>query len=148
MLRLAIGGHTAIVAWDVELKRGGVSYTVDTLRTLNEERPNDELFFLMGGDSLYDLPNWREPAEICRLASVAVVDRPGSKPVDYEVLNEFVSEERRREFRELRVEMPQIDLSSTEIRRRVAEGRSIRFQTPRAVEQYIANAGLYRGSQS
>ena len=145
MLNLAIGGHASLKVWAVELERGGVSYTVDTLRALHEAQPNDELFFLMGADSLYDFPNWREPAEICELASIVVVDRPGNDPIDFEVLSEFVSEERRRAFSELIVAMPQIDLSSTEIRRRVGAGQSIRFQTPRAVEQYIATAGLYVG---
>ena len=63
MLNLAVGGHQSIVAWDVELQRGGVSYTIDTLRTLRAEQPEDELFFLMGADSLFDLPSWREPRE-------------------------------------------------------------------------------------
>jgi len=143
MLQLAIGGHRSISAWDVELKRGGVSYTVETLRALREERPDDELFFLMGADSLFDLPNWRSPEEICELATLAVVDRPGNRKIDFEVLSEIVSPERIEHFRSHVVPMPQLELSSSEIRERVAQKKSIRFQTPRAVEQFIVEESLY-----
>ena len=144
MLNLAIGGHPSLVAWDVELQRGGVSYTVETLRALLEQCPNDELFFLMGADSLFDFPNWREPEEICQLATLVVVDRPGSKPVDFGVLTEIASADRIAAFKEHVVRMPQIDISSSGIRKRIVAGESIRFQTPRAVEQYIRTEGLYR----
>lgn len=146
MLNLAVGGHQSIVAWDVELQRGGVSYTIDTLRTLRAEQPEDELFFLMGADSLFDLPSWREPREICEIASIVVVNRPGSADVDFSVLDDIISSERRAVLQRLVVNMPQMGISSTEIRDRVATGRSIRFQTPRAVEQFIEAAGLYTDS--
>ncbi len=143
MLHLAIGGHPKISAWDVELQRGGVSYTVETLQALRAEQPTDELFFLMGADSLFDLPNWRSPEEICELATLAVVDRPGNRDVNFEVLSDIVSPERIEHFRKHVVRMPQLEISSSEIRRRVAGKKSIRFQTPRAVEQYIAEESLY-----
>lgn len=143
MLELAIGAHPQLQVWDVELKRGGVSYTVDTLRALREAQPNDELFFLMGADSLYDLPNWREPKEICELATIVVVDRPGSNPVDFDVLSKITTPERLDSFRSNLVTMPQLEISSSEIRQQVGSGRSIRFQTPRAVEKYIETAKLY-----
>ena len=143
MLDLAIGGNASIQTWDVELARGGVSYTVDTLRTLRDEHPNDDLFFLMGADSLFDLPNWREPKEICSLATVVVVDRPGSKPVDFDCLADVATPSQIETFERHVVKMPQVDISSTEIRRRIKDRLSIRYQTPRAVEKYIATAGLY-----
>lgn len=143
MLRLAIGGQTAFSIWEAELARGGVSYTVETLRDLREDCPQDNLFFLMGSDSLLDLPNWRDPSEICELATIVVVERPGNPPVDFSVLSEITSSDRIAAFQESRVSMPQIDISSSAIRQRVATSRSIRFQTPRAVEQYIRTARLY-----
>ena len=79
MLKLAIGGHSSIRPWDVELRRGGVSYTIDTLHALRDEHPKAEVFLLMGADSLLDLPNWRQPSEICQLACLVVVNRPGSR---------------------------------------------------------------------
>ena len=97
----------------------------------------------MGADSLYDLPNWREPNRICELATLAVVDRPGITPIDFNVLEDVTTKERIAVFEQYVVPMPQLDLSSTELRQRVANRKSIRFQTPRAVEQYIATASLY-----
>lgn len=144
MLNLAIGGNPAVVAWDAELQRGGVSYTVDTLQALRDERPDDELFFLMGADSLFDVPNWRKPEKICELATLAVVNRPGSKPVDFQILSGVTSAARIQTFEQNQLEMPLVDISSSDIRARVAGGRTIRYQTPRAVEQYIATAGLYQ----
>lgn len=144
MLQLAIGGHTAFAVCTREIDRGGVSYTVDTLNELADEDPRRELFLLLGADSLVDLPGWREPGRVCELATPVVVRRPGAAEPDYGCLADLVSPERLAYFREYQVQMPQIDLRSREIRRRVAAGLSIRFQTPRAVEQYIATAGLYR----
>lgn len=146
MLKLAIGGHRSLTTWDIEIERGGVSYTIDTLTTLSEQNPDDELFLLVGADSLHDLPSWRAPDAICAAASLVAVNRPGSPPVDFDPLAEFVSAERRDEFSKLIVTMPLIGISSTEIRRRVAAHLSIRYQTPRAVEEYIRQAGLYKNS--
>ncbi|HQU44730.1 MAG: nicotinate (nicotinamide) nucleotide adenylyltransferase [Planctomycetia bacterium 21-64-5] len=144
MLQLAIGGHEAFLVCTREVERGGVSYTVDTLGELAAEQPSRPLFFLLGGDSLADLPRWREPAKICELAMPVVVARPGSPPPDYTSLSSLVSAERLEQIRAHQVDMPQIGLSSREIRRRVAAGLSIRYQTPRAVEKYIETASLYR----
>lgn len=77
MLQLAIGGHEAFAVSRLELERGGVSFTVDTLAQLHQEDPTRELFLLLGADSLLDLPNWREPERICSLATLVVVGRPG-----------------------------------------------------------------------
>lgn len=144
MLELAIGGHEAFTASTLEIDRGGVSYTVDTLAALHEQRPDDALFFLMGADSLADLPLWREPARICVLATPIVVRRGEAPEPDFNSLRDLVTAERLDEIRRCAVQMPRIDLSSSEIRRRVARGQSIRYQTPRAVEKYIETAGLYR----
>jgi nicotinate-nucleotide adenylyltransferase len=144
MLKLAIGGHEAFRISEIEFQRGGVSYTVDTLEAVRQERPADELFLLLGGDSLHDLPTWREPQRICELALPMTVGRPGAAEPDWNAIAGFLTPERLQQLKSQHVEMPQIGISSRDLRRRVAEGRSIRFQVPRAVEQYIAAAGLYR----
>lgn len=144
MLQLAIAGHTQFAVSRYEVDRGGVSYTVDTLRHYRQQDPEGELFLLVGADMLHDLPHWREVAEICRIAVPVAVRRPGVDPLDYSALASVVTPERLESFRQYQVEMPQIGLSSTEIRRRVAAGLSIRYQTPRAVEMYIAMQGLYK----
>ena len=143
MLRLAIAGHEPFEACTHEIERGGTSYTVETLRHFRQTRPDDELFLLVGADMLNDLPNWREAAEICRLAQPVAVRRPGAGPIDFACLESIASSQRIAEIRRLQVEMPEMGISSTDLRRRAAEGRSIRYQTPRAVEEYVRTRGLY-----
>ena len=148
MLQLAIAGHTALRVSTVEIDRGGVSYTVQTLAELNERYPQDEFFFLMGADSLQDLPTWYQPQEICRLAIPVVVRRAGASEPDLDVLRAVTTPERLASMRAHQAQMPLIELSSTAIRQAVAAGRSIRYQTPRAVEKYIQAQGLYRTAES
>ena len=150
MLQLATGGNDAFRVCPYEVEQGGVSYTVDTLTHLLAEDASREMYFLMGADSLHDLPTWRQPERICELAIPAVVTRAmphqadGGEQLDYAPLASLISAERLDTIRQSQVHMPRIDLSSTEIRRRVAAGQSIRYQTPRAVEKYIEAQRLYR----
>jgi nicotinate-nucleotide adenylyltransferase len=146
MLKLAIGGHEAFSVYLGEVDRGGVSYTVDTLEKLHAEHPADELFLPMGADSLADLPNWRKPERICELAIPVVVQRTGSPEPNDTLLAKLMSPQRLAIARENRVTMPVVELSASDIRRRVTDGQSIRYRTPRAVEKYIETHGLY-GSQ-
>ncbi len=144
MLELALAGHGDFAVCGLEAERGGVSYTVDTLERLSREQPTRELFFLMGADMLGDLPNWRQPERICRLALPVAAFRAQVGPPDFEVLAPFVPPERLAAIRAHQVEMPAVGLSSSEIRRRVGAGKSIRYWTPRAVEEFIHMRGLYR----
>ena len=148
LIKLAIGGHDAFIVSDLELQRGGVSYTVDTLNQIHEQRPDDELFILIGSDSLHQFDSWREPARICELAIPLVVGRPDAKPVDLELLSRFVDDNRLQAIKSHRIESPLIDISSTDIRNRVSEGRTIRYLTPRAVEKYIETQKLYLATES
>jgi nicotinate-nucleotide adenylyltransferase len=147
MLSLAVGGHPAFEVSSLEVDRGGVTYTVDTLERLHAERPDDELFLLLGGDMFADLPNWRRPERVVELALPAVVDRPGTVPPDFAVLTALAPAVRVAASRRALVQMPLVEFSSSEIRLRVSEGRSIRYWTPRGVEKYIEMQGLY-GAQS
>jgi nicotinate-nucleotide adenylyltransferase len=144
MLRLAVAGFEAYLVSTIEIERGGVSYTVSTLEAVQALRPEATLFFPMGADSLADLPTWREPRRICELSIPVIVRRAGSPEPDLAALAALVTPERLEEIRAWQVQMPVIELSSTDIRRRVAAGHSIRFRTPRAVEKYIETHGLYR----
>jgi nicotinate-nucleotide adenylyltransferase len=147
MLQLAIGGTLGFFASTLELDRGGVSYTIDTLVEIQRQHADAQLYLLMGADSLCDLPTWREPGRVCALAIPVVVRRAGSPVPDLDVLRPFMTAERLAEANRSQVAMPIIDLSSSELRQRVAEGRSIRFRTPRAVEKFIETQGLYRRLQ-
>lgn len=146
MIEAAIAGYEEYLISRFEIERQETSFTVDTLRyfkhTFSLVEP--ELFLIMGSDMFNDLPNWQEPDEICRLATPLVVSRAGSNPPYFEGLGGIVSPDRIGEIRRRVVFMPQVELSSTEIRRAVVGGKSIRFQVPRTVESYISAHRLYR----
>ncbi|MEI6241529.1 MAG: nicotinate-nucleotide adenylyltransferase [Planctomycetia bacterium] len=147
MLGLAVGGNPAFTVSSLELDRGGVSYTVDTLAALRAVHGSDELFLILGPDALASLPDWREPARILDLAGVIAVDREGLDDVSAAVqesgLAALLGPERSRHVVADRVVVPAIGIRSSDLRALVAAGRSIRYRTPRAVEQYIISHGLY-----
>ncbi len=143
MLQLAIGGNKAFSVNCHEVERGGVNYTVETLEHFHRELPEAALFFLVGADMLHDLPHWRQASRLCELATFVAVRRPGEPAPDFQALASIATPEQIDRACRHQVEMPEIGFSSTEIRRRVAAGQSIRYQTPRAVEKYIEQHGLY-----
>ena len=142
MLTLALSGYPEFVVDRRELKRAGPSFTVDTLSEFSVEHPSAELFFLMGADSLRDLPTWRQPERISELATIVVCNRPGIPPLTHPQIVEWVGEQIA--GRVVSVAIPGTDLSATDLRHRAADGRSLRFLTPRAVEAFIAQHKLYR----
>lgn len=144
MLRLAIADRPEYGVSTIEIDRGGVSYTVETLRALQQAQPGAELFFLMGADSLADFIHWREPATICELATPLVVRRAGSPLPAFEALAPLVSAERFAAIRAQEVEMPATPISSSGIRRLIAERGEWRSLVPERVAEYIEERGLYR----
>lgn len=136
MLRLATGDNDKFEVSDLELDRAGPSYTVDTLASLKERHAGAELFFIMGQDALSDLPNWHDPARIAELATLAVAAREGG--ADGLELPPRIGASIER------LAMVAIAISGSDIRGRVAAGRSIRYLVPSAVEAYIRDKGLYR----
>jgi nicotinate-nucleotide adenylyltransferase len=143
MLELAIAGEPAFSVSCYEANRGGINFTVDTLAHLKGQQPDAELFFLLGADMLNDLPAWREPRRVCQLATIVVVRRSGTDAIDFDCLTGIMSPQEIQRIRGHQVEMPEIGISGTGLRRRVTAGLSIRYQTPRAVEEYIRMHGLY-----
>ena len=148
MVELAIAGNPAFEASDVELARSGPSYTADTLTELRSKYPGDELFLLIGSDSLTELAEWREPAKIAELATLVVVIRPGAPLVDVRGLEGVLTAEQLGRLGENVVEMPLVGISATDLRRRVFAGKSIRYLVPRAVEMFVQTHGLYRSAES
>jgi nicotinate-nucleotide adenylyltransferase len=132
MVALATASHEAFQPSDRELERGVPSYTVDTVRELRGERPADELFLIVGSDSVGELPGWRESARIFEECTVVAVARPGGAP-HADAAAEVVW-----------VDGPGLAVSATDVRRRVRDGRSVRFLVPDAVADYITKRGLYR----
>ena len=144
MLRLALAGAEHHVVDEREIHRGDVSFTFDTLTELNQEFPQATLFLIIGSDSLATFQQWHRPNELLRLAIPAVVRRGGGEAIDFAVLEGLADPDRVELARSSVVPMPLIELSSSELRERVAAGRSIRFRTPRAVEALISAEGLYQ----
>jgi nicotinate-nucleotide adenylyltransferase len=129
MLSLAISGAPGLAVERTELDRAGPSYTVHTLEELRKREPGSEFVLLLGADAAADLPAWREAGRIPELARIVVFARPGSAPVT----------PRNTEI----IQVPVIEISATEIRRRVCRGQSIRYWVPDSVAEYIARHRLY-----
>jgi nicotinate-nucleotide adenylyltransferase len=133
MVRGLVGHDPRFQVSAVEIERGGLSFTVDTLTTLAAAWPSSELFWLVGADVPQSFPKWREPERIVELATVVVMERTGESP-DLTAMP----------GRPLALRTRRIDISSTEIRQRVKAGKSIRGFVPDAVAEYIAAERLYR----
>jgi nicotinate-nucleotide adenylyltransferase len=131
MLRAAVADDDRFAVDDIEIRRGGTSYTVDTLRALHATDPAAELVLLLGTDQYEEIETWREPAELRTLARIAVLSREGRHPV-------------LRADGATREPVTRIDVSATEIRRRVAAGEPIRYLVPAAVEAFIRQHRLYQ----
>ena len=141
MLRRALEGEAAFPVSTLELERPGPSYTVDTLEALRDDRPEDELFFLLGEDALMDLPNWARPQRIMELAMLAVARRADTSPKALE------ETERRLPGlgeRVIWLKMSAVAVSATEIRERVRGGQPVGDLVPATVEEYIQKQRLYR----
>ncbi len=141
LCRLAVAGDARLAVSDVEVRRGGASYTADTLRALHATFPGADLTFIVGGDMASSLPTWREPAEVVALARLAVAEREGVRRADIlERLATIPGAVEQVDF----FDLPRMDISSSLVRRRVAAGHPIRYLVPDRVAEYIAQHGLYR----
>ena len=140
MCELAAANDDRLSVSRLELDRPGPSYTVDTLRDLRARRPDEELVFLLGGDQARALPEWHEPEEVLRLAEIAATERDRHRREEIRAAVADLAGPERLTF----FDMPRIDVSSSLVRRRVAEGRPIRYLVPEAVATFIAEHELYR----
>jgi nicotinate-nucleotide adenylyltransferase len=139
LCRLAVGDDERFTVSDLELRRDGPSFTVDTLDILRSQSPADDLFLILGADIAAGLPNWHEPERVLELATVAIAKRRGTaKAAVEDALAQVTGGERARFF-----QMPRIGISSTMVRRRVRAGQPIRYFVPDGVMHYIETHGLY-----
>ncbi|MCD9023050.1 nicotinate-nucleotide adenylyltransferase [Cohnella silvisoli] len=136
MLEAAIAGNPAFRVEDIELRREGISYTIDTVITLQESFPEVMFYWIVGSDMVKDLPNWRKIDELAERLAFVGLERP-DQPGDDSLLPSFIRR------RLLRAAMPPMGISSSEIRRRLKEGRSVRYMIPDAVLEIIRKDGLY-----
>jgi nicotinate-nucleotide adenylyltransferase len=144
MVRLAIAGQRGFEASDFEVRQGGVSYTILTVEAFQKSAAGQTLHWIIGGDTLPELHTWyrvRELVERCRIVTAV---RPGFEVPDLSALERVLTVDQVRRLKEDILPTPRIDISATDIRRRAAEGRSIRYLVPEPVRQYIEQRGLYR----
>jgi nicotinate-nucleotide adenylyltransferase len=139
MCELAAEDETWLSVSGIEVGRPGPSYTVDTLRQVHANHPGDELTFIVGGDMAWSLPSWREPKAILGLARLAVAERSGVRREDLRERLGSLCGADRIEF----IDMPRLDISSSDIRRRVVGGRPIRHLVPGRVASYLEQRRLY-----
>ena len=140
MTQLAIAGDEGFIVSRMDVDRPGPHYTADMLALAQAEHPGDELYLVIGSDSLRDLRIWHEPARVIAQARLAVIRRPGAEP-DWRALEVLLPEISARVDW---VDAPHLDISSTDIKRRVRAGLAIRYLVPMPVERYIIEHGLYR----
>lgn len=155
MVEAAIADNPSFAVSDMESRRSGKSYSVDTLEILRKESPDEEFFFIMGMDSFLDIASWYEYRRLFELCHLVVTSRPGSHggaPQDLlpvAVANEFCYDDASRRllhrsgFSVIFLEETFLDISSTRIRQLVASQRSVRYLVPTAVESYFRQHALY-----
>ena len=144
MVKLAIGGNPKFEIDTREIDRGGVSYAIDSVRSIVEEFRDSKLFLLMGADAIEDIANWRQPRELFELATPCVISRGGVSEPHWDVLEPYIDALRLGEIINTRVTAPLIEVSSYELRERIKRGKSVRYQIPPAVESFICEHQLYR----
>ena len=131
MIRLAIKGHSPFEVSDIEILRKGKSYSIDTIRSLKAHFPQKtQIFFIIGEDSLAALKKWKEIDKLLKLVKFILVNRPGSKA--------------KSKIKTLSFEMPGLDISSSDIRKRIRQQKTIKFLVPEEIEKYIHTHQLYK----
>ena len=133
MVEAAVGSVEGLAASRIEIDRGGMSYTADTLRTLLDDDPDRQLYVILGSDAAVGLPTWERAEEVRTLATIVVVERPGTHEATPPPGWSWV-----------RVEVPRLEVSSTDLRARVANGRPLDYLLPADVLATIHARNLYR----
>ena len=136
LVRAAVEGHEGLAASDVEIRRGGASFTIDTVEALRVEQPEAEILVVVGADAASGLDGWHRADELAAAATIVVTNRGSARTPE---LSPRWGVER--------CAVPDLDVSSTELRRRVAAGEPIDFLVPDAVRSRITDWGLYRGGR-
>ncbi len=140
MCRAAVAGDPRFEVCTAEVERGGPSYTVETLRALRGSRADGALTLIVGGDMAFSLPSWREPQSVLELARLAVAEREELRRED---IRERLASLQRGGERIVFFSMPRLDVSSSDVRRRIGERRPVRWLVPDGVADEIERRGLY-----
>ncbi len=133
MIKLAIENNNKFSVSDIEINRGGKSYTIETIKYF--KNLYDDLYFIIGADNIKDFDNWKDPDDIILLAKIVVTNRGGIK---------FSLPQKLRDKEVLVIKIPNIEISSTDIRERIKNNKSIKYFVPEKVEEFILNNNLYK----
>jgi nicotinate-nucleotide adenylyltransferase len=144
MTRAAVDGDERLSVSELETGRDEPSFSYRTLELMREQRPDEELYFVMGADAAAGLESWRNPERILELARLGIAERHGVERAAVEAVLDRLGGAGRAEF----LDMPQLEVSSSMLRERVAAGRSIRYLVPDPVVDLIGERGLYAGADS
>lgn len=143
MLNLAIESNPYFTISTIEVEREGITYTIDTIRSLKDEYREDELYFIIGSDIVFQIEKWKEFQEVFNLCKFALFNRPGK---DEEEIDEKVKDlNLKYNISFERISSPLVDISSTDIRNRAKNKQSIKYLVPEKVEDYIIKHKLYGG---
>ena len=140
LVEAAVAGHEGIEASSIEIDRGGISYTADTVHELAHRYPGAELFLLVGADVVAGLCSWERVEQVREAVTLVAMSRPGTAPVD-------LSAEELARWRALSVEIPALEVSSTDLRERAATGRPLDFLIPEAAIRVLRERHLYDGTR-
>jgi nicotinate-nucleotide adenylyltransferase len=141
MVRLAVASNPYFKVSTLEIDRPGLSYSIDTVLELKAKLgAGAEIYFIVGPDALAELPRWKDPGRLVEICQVVGIGRPGHAQTDLHTLESSIPGVSQRI---MLMDVPQIDIGATEIRKRVAQGLSIRYLVPEAVEKYIVHHKLY-----
>lgn len=131
LVDLAISQDSRFVSSDIEITRSGNTYAIDTVLELRKEQPENDFFWIVGTDALSGVPTWHEFEKLKSLISFVAVNRNGVKNPEVGFNYQFI-------------QIPEFQISATQIRQRVAQGKSIKYLVPSAVEEFIYDTGLYK----
>jgi nicotinate-nucleotide adenylyltransferase len=152
MATLAAASNKYFIVSDLEARKPGKSYTVDTFQTLDKKYHGDELFFILGADAFLDIPRWRQPEKLLGMTDFIIVARPGA---GFDAIEDspYIMAVKKKERAKIRllggrtaflVQVTQLDISSTKIRRLIKQKKSVKYLFPSSVEAYIREHKLYR----
>lgn len=141
MVKLAIEDNPHFLLSELEVHREGMTYTVDTLTEMTREQAEDEFYFIVGADSLINMPKWKNPLEVFKLCTIIAANREAMNRERLELQVEYLKKEYG--ARIILIDIPTIDISSRHIRERIQYGQSIRYYVPEKVAEYIKKQGLF-----
>ena len=144
MVKEAIKGVDHFSVSDIEIKRTGKSFTIDTIKSIRHLHNEDcEVYLIIGADSLKEIDTWKDITALVKICKIVTINRPGHKITSFENLEKVLGKNVTSDIDKNMINIPPVGISSTEIRNRVKTGNSIRYWTPYSVEEYIKKHKLY-----